>query len=176
MIVGKCLIRIVDDFFRTPHLERTRALVANYQDISHGGLVFPKFSPHEDNESLEKLNQLLGGTYAFTLPPSYRAYHYDDKQPTYIHVDSNECDVSVVVFLNESYHEGHGLCFWAPRVDEPTSFNEADWTQTYFCQGKFNRAVVFDSKIPHGRYPQSNWLNSDNNVRLVKVLFLKELK
>jgi hypothetical protein len=170
---------VVDDFFANPELERARALAAAYQDYEVNGRTYPSFAMTSDPVAIEKIKQITLLNLAPRLPTLYRAYFDGDTQPTYIHQDSAECDIAAVVFLNQVNIE-NGLAFWEPTIEEPISledgFDEANFKMTDLVHAKFNRAVIFEGKDYHSRWPKYDWQVEPASPRLVKLFFLKLVK
>lgn len=157
---------IVDDFLPNPELEYETAGSIKYRDYLIGDQTFPHFAVTEDNHSVKRISELVGEELVLSLAPMYRYYLSSDKQPTYIHQDEYEADIAVVVFLNKE-NENNGLAFWT-KLDAEFKLDEV-------IMAKFNRAVIFDAKDWHSRYPESGWV-VENGVRLVKLFFLRRVK
>jgi hypothetical protein len=176
------MILVVDDFFDNPEVEVVKALLANYQQYEGAP---PNIALTDDPASLAKLNTLVGPV-EYSLPPAYRFYKHQDLQPTYIHSDANEGDISVVVFLNKEHSGPNGLAFWRHETGATTETNnpiewlaegldDTKWTMDRLVEMQFNRAVIFDSKLFHSRYPKNHWSTGFNNTRYIKVFFLRRL-
>lgn len=180
------LIKVVDNFLEDPQLEQVRALLAEYKDVNVDGVVYPKIATHTDVKSLAKVEEILGVPVQSSLPPFYRKYIPDEPQPTFIHSDVNEGDYTLIVFLNETNGPDNGLAFWRHKdtgVVRAGSFDaellsegldETKWTKVAQVEMKWNRAIIFDARLYHSRWPRENWSTDLDNNRIIKVLFMRD--
>lgn len=171
------MIKIVDNFYPDGEEQYKKAQEAYYVDQKYDVATFPGIAPQlPSDQELALVEAQVGYKVEYAMPPSFRLYKVTDAQPTFIHNDTSEGDLTVVTFFNKEYGSNNGTAFWTPHmVSDGESAEKLLFVLDTVAQGQFNRAVIFDSHHWHSRYPKDNWVN-DGDGRLVKVLFLRRVK
>ena len=150
----------IENFFSHPGIERGMALDAHYEKIRG----FDGFSLAEASEwEWDKLDMQPGLS-------AYRRYLSEYDYPTLVHHDADMGKKTEIVFLYDN--PDHGLAFWEPKVEKPDSFDLSHWRMTDFVVCKLNKAVVFDSKLWHSRYPaRVEPETTYRTARTIKIFF-----
>lgn len=187
-----------DGFFENPQKERQRALESEYQTIDHNGLVYHGICPTEDEESVKKIESIVGMKFTES-EIMYRRYLPEDESKTFIHNDSLISAITGVVFLTEPQKCSGGLAFWRHRMlgwdsqplksdlqmwDMPDEnpywdavykdgFHEGRWIMEDYVPMSFNRIVLFTGSRFHSRYPINPIGDQMEDCRLIKVFFLR---
>lgn len=123
-----------------------------------------------DPENISIDNKLLVNCFRFTdelnLEENYYSAHVDD------YTENSPGQVAIVVFLNRHYEEGEGMNFYedAPEWDENHITPKDSIELVATIQGKCNRAVLFDSKFPHGQSTPTDQFRKE--MRYTQVIFL----
>lgn len=93
-----------------------------------------------------------------------------------IHADSyidkkSKSQLAIVVFLNRNYEKGEGLNFYEHKINHDTLLTSENYANIiHNVQGKTNRAVLFDSLIPHGQSTVTNQFKKE--IRQTQVIFI----
>lgn len=141
--------------------------------------------PYQYNNQLKKLvsqiieypSNLIGVNKSILV----NCFKFTDKldlQNNYytIHVDSfidrkSKGQLAIVIFLNENYEEGEGINFYEYKNYQDTLLTPKDCaTIIHSVQGKSNRAVLFDSQMPHGQYTPTSQFKKE--IRQTQVIFI----
>lgn len=119
----------------------------------------------------------------------------DDVLPTFIHDDAAMARRTGILYLNTQRTCQGGTAFWRHRssglVAHPTDdelavlggdafieqlrsdgLDESKWEQTGMVEMKWNRLLMFDSRLFHSPYPRQGWGSSVDDGRLIQVYFL----
>lgn len=198
-INATCQVFVMDNFLADAMAERALALHAEYGEIIHNGLSYPGISLVEDPVSIAKLSEVLG-CELYDAKAMYRRYVSQDKQSTFIHVDSQISHLTNIIFLNLPEQCYGGTMFWKHREfgweHQPTTamldalgiqdtpefwqklyidgFDEDLWEPVEFVAMKFNRLLTFPATRFHSRYPKDHGFGSrTETARLIKVFFVK---
>lgn len=189
-----------ENFFTDPFSERLKALDSEYKDELHNGINYRGISIQKDNEGIAKIEGQLGEKLLGEPVIYYRRYLENEENETYIHSDCQIGKYTCVAYLSEEEASRGGTAFWkhrkygweyqptkaemdALRLPDTKEFWEEIWQQGFdekhwellgIAPMKFNRAIIFDSRRFHSRYPQKAFGSNLETSRLVKVFFLNE--
>lgn len=141
--------------------------------------------PYQYNKQLKKLvsqiieyppnlirvnEDILVNCFKFTdkldLKNNYYAIHTDsfiDKK--------SKSQLAIVIFLNEKYEEGEGMNFYKHENNQDTLLTSKSCASIiHTVHGKSNRAVLFDSQIPHGQSTPTSQFKKE--IRQTQVIFI----
>jgi hypothetical protein len=128
---------------------------------------FFKTSP----QKIEILDKLIINCFSFDECFPRDTYYYN------IHTDPVKTgannQAALVIFLNDRYEKGEGINFYRFIGQETFTkkplFEKSKVEKFHFIQAMPNRAVMFDSSIPHGQEIGSSQFTED--LRLTQVVF-----
>jgi hypothetical protein len=162
------MVRVIDGFLADPLNIRTQALGRGFHNAEQGGAVFPgiQMSNTADWERI----CVLAGVPVRKGVEFYRLYMEGQAQPTYIHTDSDLNEWSAILYLSDDPETG--TAFWEPLHDGADVFDDSQWRQHMYVGAKFNRLVIFPSKLWHSRYPRNcSTGTTPESGRLIQVFF-----
>ena len=118
-------------------------------------------------------NILLVNCFQFTddlnLQDNYYGAHLDP-------YEEKDCagQLAIVLFLNRHYEEGEGMNFYSKfdtdDLDDNNMVSKDKVEVVKTIQGQCNRAVLFDSKFPHGQHTPTDQFKKE--MRHTQVIFL----
>jgi len=152
-----------DDVIQFPYEYVEDILNNDFVDIYDGENVFKNIQPrdHDDEFALFTLDLLSDFQVVWNF---IRRSPKDQDEPNFIHTDEMMGDLTAVLYLSKE----------APDEDGTTIY-DYDMKQSFVAYSKFNRAIIFDSALPHSRNIYENFGDGDD-ARLVQVIFLKKKK
>lgn len=183
------MIRIKDNALDNPAEDRERAISCGFTDqtgpdgaVYHGiGTIYqPDLKP-----------VILQVFPEFTqIDIKVQAWRMDlEGSPCHniAHADKMCADYAAILYMTPPEHAQGGTAFYQHRetgalkhdFDNPENYEsvEADWTKLdawnihAFVGMVFNRIVVFDSRMYHGRQPTLGYGQSPENARLINICF-----
>ena len=104
------------------------------------------------------------------------------REPTWVHSDAAETDVTAILYLNPDPPVGDGTTFWfvdetgamqGGPVDLETSHRANYWSQWHHVPAQLGRVIVFPANFYHSRGLRNNYGEGDS-ARLVQVCFLRK--
>ena len=130
------MISLVDEVLTNPEGYVKDILSSGFLTISDGVSEFKGIQPRRDDE-FERfvLSKLQGYSVAYNY---VRVSPYKQKEPNFIHTDEMMGDITVILYLNESFPEGAGTTVYSSEGNSVVNY-------------KFNRMCYFDSKEKHSR-------------------------
>ena len=153
---------IIDDVIRNPQRYLYDILQGQFKDVQDGDKVFKGIQPRPNDDEF--------ASFLLSMLPEYTvSYNFIRKsplgqiEPNYIHSDEMMGELTALLYLSESHPDNDGTTFY----DE----NENKMGIVY---SKFNRMVLFESKIKHSRNIFNNFGQGDTS-RLVQVVFLNKI-
>jgi len=155
---------IIDNFLDNPNQYVIEALEKDFYDVSYGDITFKGIQKRDIDEFQYKIE----GAY-----PEYevtfnfiRQSPLNQEEPNYIHTDEMMGDKTVLLYLNKQHPVEDGTTLY--------KYNKIrdDYLPLSTFYSEYNRAVVFDSLIPHSRNIYENFGEGEYS-RLVQVIFLK---
>lgn len=152
---------IFDDFLDNPqeHLADIRSGV--FEDVDTNIGLF-KGIQVRNNDTIEKIVTTYFPFHTVNMN-FVRRSPIDQDEPTFIHSDAGQGDVTCILYLSENHPKDDGTTIY-------NSDNPEDKSVVFYS--KFNRMLVFDSHLFHSRNIFRNF-GSDDTARLIQVLFLK---
>lgn len=174
---------IIDDALIDPEAYRTLALASAFRSVSDGAAIFHGIAP----------GLPLLGSFIETRYPGFRVHHSffrrspaGQVEPHFIHCDRSMGDWSAVLYLTPDPPDGDGTTFWrrtdtgaigsdSQTVGEYASegaawFNDALWAPRYRVPAKFNRLLLFPSRLYHSRAIADNY-GAGERARLIQMVF-----
>ncbi len=164
-------LRIFDDFAQRPEIVRELALKHGFESVPFKGHVYHGIGRGYDPMLFERIAQAIG-----PIEPCmqfFRIGKSDVPLTTYIHADVNCGDLAAVLYLNPQSEHG-GTAFWRHRelgieaIPNPGHITpefaerinadgnvDALWEQTLFVPMRWNRLIVYPTKLFHSRYPNA---------------------
>jgi hypothetical protein len=156
MIVNSFLV--IDNFLYDPKAHVRDILDSEFVDIDGGNGVFKNIQPRNDEVAEKVISNLLDYEVAYNFA---RLSPEGQEEPNFIHTDENMGDLTCVLYLNEDH-----------PIEDGTTIYDGDNVMVNF-KSKFNRMIIFDSKLSHSRNIINNF-GTGESARLVQVLFLNK--
>lgn len=174
---------VIDDFHPCPEALREHALFQEYEDwLGHDGQVYKRICRTEIPGIRQLIEGLLGPVDMLGM--AYRLNYNEEEPNAAIHSDIGWGTHALVHYLSDG---PSGTAFWKHRETETTSissgqewlldkinkdWNDEDkWEIEKYVNMKFNRALIYESKLYHSRYPFKAFGNSPETGRLIVVAF-----
>ena len=155
---------IIDNVLDDPNKYVIELLEKDFYDVSYGDITFKGIQ----KRSMDEFQYKIEGAY-----PEYdvtlnfiRQSPHGQEEPNYIHTDEMMGDKTVLLYLNKHHPVEDGTSLY--------KFNKIlnDYLPICTLFSEYNRAVIFDSLIPHSRNLFENFGEGEYS-RLVQVIFLK---
>lgn len=164
------MILIFDNYYENP-----KELIKQIKNLEFQTVIDPSSGVEYPNIAegygigLHKVEQVLKQRLIYRHRAFYRKYDSKTKQPTYIHTDAALGDYTVILYLSD---KSNGTAFWKHKetnnnkfkanelkIEQIQSiakdtFDESKWELEQVVESKFNRLVIFDSKLYHSIYPK----------------------
>ena len=156
MIVNSFLV--IDDLLSDPVSHIRDILDNEFVDIDGGNGIFKNIQSRNDEVSEIIINNLFDYEVVSNFA---RLSPEGQEEPNFIHTDENMGDLTCVLYLNQDHPEEDG-----------TTIYDGDNVMVNF-KSKFNRMVIFDSKLSHSRNIMNNF-GTGKSSRLIQVLFLNK--
>lgn len=155
---------IYDDVLFTPE-EYVKEIHDNeFTDIYDGVNIFRNIQPRDHNDEFaQSVLEIAGNGYEVAWNFVRKSPEGQD-EPNFIHTDEMMGDITAILYLNINH----------PREDGTTIYDDDNRPACTFYS-KFNRMVMFDSRLPHSRNIFENF-GEGPSARLIQVVFLKEKK
>lgn len=158
------MIRVIDNYHPDPATLRAIALRGKFHTEPQGGAYFQGIQVSEGAD-WGRLHALAEIPPKFIVPTGqefFRLYTKEMEHPTYIHTDDSMARFTGLLYLNPEPQGG--TAFWDKR--------DGEWVQTAWIESKWNRLLLFDSRLHHSRYPEdiTEGLTPETG-RLIQVLF-----
>ena len=135
----------------------------DFVDVYDGTNIFKNIQPRDyDDEFAQSVMELVGHNYDVAWNFVRRSPE-GQPEPNFIHTDEMRGDITAILYLSKEHPEQDG-----------TTIYDSENQKTCTFYAKYNRMVVFDSKLPHSRNIFENF-GSGESARLVQVAFLKEV-
>lgn len=198
---GQTLI-VHDGLYSNPHAMRGRGLTSKYGPREQGS--YPGRNASErvmDPETIALFRHLVGApivirpTDAFGV---FRVSQLDDPFVNFIHADPVRW--GGVAYLNLPEHSLGGTAFWRHRetgleqhpfddwakygfrseaeawrtLVQKDGIEEDKWELTLFVPARFNRLILFNSRLYHSHMPRRSFGDTLETARLVQVFFFEE--
>lgn len=181
-------MRVFDDFIPNAAAIRAHALASDFVDWpGHDGEVYKRVSLTDVPGLHKRIEEAMGPVDMLGM--GYRLNFGGELPNAAVHSDIGWGTHALVLYLCEG--EG-GTAFWRHRATgaheiEPGDFDlwqrvkddfndEAAWDQVGLCPIKFGRAVIYDSRLFHSRYPFAAFGTGPEDGRLVAVAFFSPRK
>lgn len=133
-------------------------------DIYDGQNTFQNIQPRDyDDEFAQSVLELLGDGYSVVWN-FVRMSPAGQEEPNFIHTDEMMGDITAILYLSKEHPE-----------DDGTTIYNSDGSSACTFYAKYNRLVIFESKLPHSRNIFENF-GQNESARLVQVAFLKQLQ
>ncbi len=148
------MIKVLDNVLSDPmtYLSEVRGLTFS-KFLSFNGIAF---SHRRDVDEIAESE-----TNATSVLSFFRRSPAGQAEPNYIHSDEAMGRFTAIYYMNPEPPQGDGTAFW----------NDA--TRPYYLvESKFNRLLLFDSKLRHSRALFDNYGEGDG-ARLIQVIFLR---
>jgi hypothetical protein len=152
---------IIDNFLENPNEHLSDINSGVFEDIDTNIGLFKGIQLRDDIVSF--MVRSLFPDYIISMNFARRS-PLNQIEPTFVHSDAGMGDLTCVLYLSKDH----------PREDGTTIYNTDDpEDKSLTVYSRFNRMIVFDSKLFHSRNIFSNF-GFDDTARLVQVLFLKK--
>jgi hypothetical protein len=155
---------IFDDVVMNPDAYVKEIHEHEFVDIYDGQNTFKNIQPRDLNDEFtQTVLQLLG--YDYSVAWNFvRRSPAGQEEPNFVHTDEMMGDITAILYLSKDH----------PEEDGTTIYNK-DGSKACSFYSKYNRMVIFESKLPHSRNIFENF-GKDETARLVQVAFLKILQ
>ena len=173
----KIILDITDDLLDNIDSHVEEILKGEFIDIEDGEVTFKNIQVRGEDIVYKKVSEIFTRHEVVTnfirKSPKYQ------DEPNFIHHDGMMGDITAILFLNKEYPDESGTVFYEnidtkeaycrdiTQVNDGKSFRE-----TMRVKMRYNRLLVFPSRLYHSRSLEENFGEDDNNSRLVQVLFL----
>lgn len=155
---------IMDNVIHEPISYVSDILDNEFVDIYDGVNTFQNIQPRDHlDEFTSTVMDFIGPTYEVSWN-FVRKSPEGQEEPNFIHTDEMMGDITAILYLSHTHPE-----------DDGTTIYDDDGRKACVMYSKFNRMVVFESKVPHSRNIFENFGQGDSS-RLIQVAFLKEKK
>jgi len=155
-------LMVSDNVLQNPHEYVSDILKNEFVDIYDGVNTFQNIQPRDhSDEFTQMVIDFIGSNYEVSWN-FIRKSPKGQKEPNFIHTDEMMGDITAILYLSRQH----------PEEDGTTIYGE-DGKPSCVIYSKFNRMLIFDSKLPHSRNIFENF-GQDDSSRLVQVVFLKE--
>ena len=153
---------LMDDVILSPSQYVDDILDAEFVDIYDGVNTFQNIQPRDHlDEFTTTVLDLVGPFYDIAWN-FIRKSPEGQQEPNYVHTDEMMGDLTAILYLSKNHPE-----------DDGTTIYDNDGNKACVFYSKFNRMIVFDSKLPHSRNIFENF-GQGESARLIQVAFLKE--
>ncbi len=186
MTITEADIRVWDDVLPDPVAYRRDALAREYRSVSFGAQVF-----HGIAEADETLAAWLTAHVSGLVPTLtfFRQSPAWQVEPNYVHDDRDMGDWTALLYLGDHLPLDFvdGTRFWehrqtsarastttevAARQMEVAAWRDpSQWTVWHTAPARFNRLVLFPSRLFHSRVRIENYGTLGVDARLIQVLF-----
>lgn len=155
---------IFDDVIMHPDAYVKEIYEHDFVDIYDGQNTFKNIQPRDhSDEFTQTVLELLG--YEYSVAWNFvRRSPSGQEEPNFVHTDEMMGDITAILYLSKDH----------PEEDGTTIYNN-DGSKACSFYSKYNRMVIFDSKLPHSRNIFENF-GKDETARLIQVAFLKTLQ
>lgn len=155
---------IMDNVIHEPISYVSDILDNEFVDIYDGVNTFQNIQPRDhDDEFAQSVMDFVGPHYEVAWN-FVRKSPEGQQEPNYIHTDEMMGDITAILYLSHTHPD-----------DDGTTIYDDDGRKACVMYSRFNRMVIFESKIPHSRNIFENF-GQDDSSRLVQVAFLRENK
>jgi hypothetical protein len=155
-------IVVSDDVLQEPNIYVDDILSNEFVDIYDGVNVFQNIQPRDHSDEFTAMVlDFIGPTYEVVWNFIRKSPKGQD-EPNFVHTDEMMGDITAILYLSRQH----------PDEDGTTIYSE-DGNPSVVVYAKFNRMVIFDSKLPHSRNIFENFGQGESS-RLIQVAFLKE--
>lgn len=186
---------VKDEFSSSAQETRNRVVSEGFrEEVGPDGFNYTGINTGDDGELKYKVEELMGDV---THKMSFFRQNLDGEMPhSYVHSDEICADWAGLLYLNTDEQSRGGTAFWKhkymgwdrlPTDEEVTGMgvsqeefgeqltadwkDKALWEMAGFIGMKFNRFIVYPTKMFHSRYPHEGFGKEKEDGRLVWVCF-----
>lgn len=154
----------IDNVIKNPDKYVDDILCNEFVDVNDGVNTFKGIQPRGIDEFDSFLKNYFKINLSMKIDTAYnfvRQSPFMQQEPNFIHTDEMMGDITALLYLNKTHPGNEGTIIY-------------DESHNPLCtvHMKYNRAVVFSSRVPHSRAILENFGEGDDS-RLIQVLFLK---
>lgn len=168
------MIRVYDDFLFYADRVRNKALGLQFNEI----LGFKGIAPVAGNDWFVNAIEANMGLPIKINHSFFRKSPHGQIEPNYIHTDADMGMYTAILYLNYTHPEEDGTLFWRNRssnslVGDVTSEEgkrAEEWELIKRVPMRFNRALIFDSRLFHSRGLELNF-GEGEGARLIQTVF-----
>ena len=156
-------VLLFDNIIESP-VDYVKDILDNeFEDIYDGENVFKNIQDRSHDDEFALFVKDLFSEYSIKWN-FIRKSPLHQEEPNFIHTDEMMGDVTAILYLSKSHPDSDG-----------TTLYDDENKPACVIYSKFNRAVIFDSSVPHSRNIFENF-GEEDNARLIQVIFLKNKK
>jgi hypothetical protein len=189
-------IHVADDFCQHAEAVRLSALASGFGTWKPnkgevGSSVYDGMNFWGDHAAMIKA---LTDRFGYAIAPNSMFFRITnaDTELAYVHSDREMGKFTCIVYLSHHYEMASGTAFFRHKRTGATrmqSFEEMskdqdafaklkdemvrgsldDWEMTSFVPGRFNRALLFEAPLYHGRVPRNGFGDTPEEGRMVWV-------
>lgn len=168
------MIKVIDDILFYADRVRNKALDCQFKEEQG----FQGIAHVRDNDYFVTAIESVLGLKIKVNNSIFRKSPFGQVEPNYIHTDEDMGQYTAILYLNYTHPEEDGTCFWRDRVtgsltgrcDSEYGKRLENWELVKRVPMRFNRAVIFDSRMFHSRGIEPNFGEGDNS-RLIQTVF-----
>lgn len=153
---------VSDNVIQNPTEYLEDILSNEFVDIYDGVNTFQNIQPRDHSDEFVQAVLEFVGPFYEVVWNFIRKSPEGQEEPNFIHTDEMMGDLTAILYLSRQH----------PDEDGTTIYGE-DGKPSIIVHSKFNRMLIFDSKLPHSRNIFENF-GIDDSSRLIQVAFLKE--
>lgn len=189
------MIQVFDDFLADPDAIRRSALASGFGSWrpskgAIGSSVYDGMNFYGDHAAIIETVYTKAGFVGFPNSMLFRVTN-ETTERAYIHSDITAGDTTCILYLSQ-HADKYGTGFYRHRetgglfmpslhelTRDPAQFerlkaeinesSEAVWEEIEFIQGRYNRAVVFQSPRWHRRFPEHGFGVDDVSGRMIWI-------
>lgn len=153
---------LMDNVIQNPIEYVSDILSSEFVDIYDGVNTFQNIQPRDhDDEFVTTVLDFVGSNYEVAWN-FIRKSPEGQQEPNFVHTDEMMGDLTAILYLSRTHPE-----------DDGTTIYDNDGNKACVMYSRFNRMIVFDSKLPHSRNIFQNFGQGESS-RLIQVAFLKD--
>jgi hypothetical protein len=173
----------IENFMQDPIALRNQALTSQFIDYAaHDGQVYKRVQIVDLPAVRFRIEEAVGPCEF--LGTGFRLNYNGELPNAAIHSDLGWGTHALVLYLSDG---PGGTAFWKHRKTGASEILEGQvdllemiegdwdyedrWQQLYLCEGKFNKAVIYPSKLFHSRFPFEAYGSCPETGRLIAIAF-----
>jgi hypothetical protein len=154
---------VIDNVLHDPNEYVVDIYSRQFSDVFDGKNLFKGIQPRNNDEFSDYVLSIAGDSFEVAWN-FIRMSPLNQEEPNFMHTDDMMGDITAILYLSKQHPENDG-----------TTVYDLDGKIASVVYSKFNRAIMFDSNLPHHRNIFENF-GAGESSRLIQVVFLREKK